>query len=122
MLFPLKVHIGRKETARERKERQQMIFEVERMVACDIEKYEDEWPQVGKIVSIEEQTVEVQWYTGTYSSVFKPVMLPVPGRRGDRQPWREKVLSAEILFSFSLTRGKKLPKDIAQRLKEIGST
>ena len=40
------------------------------MVALRLHKYEDEVPQIGKVVDLTEMDVTVEWWVGTYHSTW----------------------------------------------------
>ena len=37
------------------------------IVAVYLEKYSDEIPQIGKVCKLDDDNVEIEWYTGCYS-------------------------------------------------------
>lgn len=81
-------------------------------VLTDIEKYQDEWPQLGKVIEVIcPDTVILQWYKGSKTSSWSPCTIPVPGLRGKRQPFVEDVKVRDIWLSgFALTTNSFLTK------------
>lgn len=111
---PCRVHIGRKVTSRD------AIVKAGDMVATYLQQYPREWPQVGQVINKKEGHLELQWFTGTTTSQWKPLTLSMPGVRGERQPWRETIMeSAVITTPFTLTRSGRLPGDVQVELKEL---
>ena len=90
------------------------------MVATYQEDYSSQWPQIGKVKEVNtDSTLTLQWYTGTTTSPWQPLNVPVKGQRGVRCPWEETVqLGIVILPPFQLTAGDKLPCSIVNSLKE----
>ena len=83
------------------------------MVLTDVEKYVDEWPQVGKIVTLEADFVKIQWFKGSKTGQWNPCTVPVPGQRGKRMPWHETISVSDIwMTDFSLTNKNCLPKHV----------
>lgn len=89
------------------------------MVATYVAEYSTHWPQVGRVCHVMENTIQVAWYTGTLTSRWKEVKIPVQGQRGRRQLWMEAIPSgAVILPPFKLTPGEKLPLQVMTALRE----
>ncbi|XP_071958009.1 uncharacterized protein [Antedon mediterranea] len=101
------VHIGK---FSKRKPPQQL--DVGAMVATALRRYPTEWPQIGKIFSINNNEVEVVWYTGTYTSRF--VLCEKDG-----QEWREIISKEEVISIFNLTPTSRLPTNVIVKLKEL---
>ena len=89
------------------------------MVASYQEQYGNEWPQIGRVKGLGADELMVDWFTGTTSSKWKRITVPVKGQRGARRPW-EGMLPRDsiILPPFQLTHGDKLPLNVIQSLKE----
>ena len=84
-----------------------------------MEKYENEWPQVGEVIQIFETEVELEWYTGTMTGKWKKLLISVKGQRGGRQEWKENVQRKDIILPpFKLTSGGRLPGQIMSLLKD----
>lgn len=82
------------------------------LVAVQCDHYDD-LPQIAKVLGVTTDTIEVEWYGGSWTTVWKPVK-----RRDGRHliPWAEIIPKSCVkLFDFSLTETGKLTK---QRLKE----
>ena len=81
------------------------------MVAVFLESYRHDWPQIGKVLQVDEE-LTIQWFTGTVNSAWKP--LTVSG-----QPWTEKVSPHTLIAApFTLTRTNRLPGEVRQELRE----
>ena len=52
---------------------------VGQMVATHLEEYSNEWPQVGEVTSIDGDSVELRWFTGTYTSKWTQIKVRAPG-------------------------------------------
>ena len=90
------------------------------MVATYLAQYPQEWPQVGRVCSVTDGQLEIQWFTGTTTSQWKPLTLPVPGTRGERQPWKETIQETAIITTpFALTRTGRLPGEMQLELREL---
>ncbi|XP_061171052.1 uncharacterized protein LOC133180592 [Saccostrea echinata] len=59
-------------------------------VCADVPKYAGEWPQLGRIVSVECDSVQLQWYKGSRTTAWTPCTRRVKGVRGKTEPWMEK--------------------------------
>jgi len=86
-------------------------------VACDMEKYKEEEPQIGKIVAVHEasQKLDVEWMTGAYDDKWS-VCKKTVGRR--KVPWVEIIHSSSVLFPVEFTFHMQLKKDFITKLKE----
>ncbi|XP_070555939.1 uncharacterized protein [Ptychodera flava] len=74
-----------------------------------------EVPQIGKVVSRDEETFNIHWYSGKWDSVWSPCYV-TQGRK--KQPWvDQQVLASAILWDFNLTAGRKLKAKIKNILK-----
>lgn len=90
------------------------------MIATYLGQYQKEWPQVGRVCCVNNGELEVQWYTGTTTSQWKPLTLPVLGVRGERQPWKETIPDTSVITTpFRLTRTARLPGDVQLELREL---
>ena len=86
------------------------------LVAVECENYKDELPLIAKVLKINAETLEIEWYTGGWKTAWKPAR-----KRSEKQlvPWTDTIPKESIkLFDFSLTGGNKLRKATAKRLKE----
>lgn len=82
------------------------------MVAVYLPKY-PEFPQIGKIRSIDSKTVTISWYDGAFNDIWTLVKL----RKGEE--WREKIEKNSILlYDIEFTKGQRLKKDACQALKK----
>ena len=113
------MHIGPQRSRRE----QRTTIEPGDLVATYLDKYANEWPQIGEVTELlNANQVELQWFTGTVTSKWKKMTIGVRGQRGARQDWRETVdRSSIILPPFKLTAGGKLPLSTVTALKDIYS-
>ena len=89
----------------------------EMFVACYMEKYKPEEPQIGKIVAVHEssQTVDVEWMTGAYDDRWSVCKIKV-GRK--MVPWVETIHHSLILSPVEFTFYMRLKKNIITKLKE----
>ena len=87
------------------------------MALTDLDKYADEWPQVGKIVELEEESAKIHWYKGSKTGQWNPCSVPVPGHRGKRMPWLEMIPISDIwMGDFRLTSKNCLPKHVKEAI------
>ncbi|XP_011676562.1 uncharacterized protein LOC115926085 [Strongylocentrotus purpuratus] len=112
------VHIGPKV-----KEQRTEVRERD-MVATYLPEYSTHWPQVGCIRSVhEDKSLQIEWYTGTLTSKWKEVKVPVKGQKGRKQLWVETIDSSSVILPpFSLTAGEKLPLQTVNGLREKHSS
>ncbi len=73
--------------------------EVGDYVAVYLDKYDPEQPQIRKITSISsmDETVDIEWYMGCYSGIWKVCMI---GRGTTRKVWSVSVPFTAILRSI----------------------
>lgn len=86
------------------------------LVAVECENYKDELPLIAKVLKIDAETLEIEWYTGGWKTAWKPAK-----KRSGKQmiPWTDTIPKESIkLFDFTLTGGNKLRKATVERLKE----
>lgn len=124
MYFPdLQVYTG---AYKRTKETQRAVIEeamleelgVGDLVAVHCDHYND-LPQIGKVLSMSENTLEVDWYAGSWTTMWKQAK-----KRSGRQliPWTEHIPKSSVrLFDFTLTEAGRLRKATVQRLKEAYS-
>jgi len=86
-------------------------------VACYMEKYKEEEPQIGKIVAVHEasQKLDVEWMTGAYDDKWS-VCKRMVGRR--KVPWVETIHRSSVLFPVEFTFYMRLKKEFITKLKE----
>lgn len=108
------VHLGPKV----RKERRTDLRKGD-MVATYLEAYSLHWPQIGRLDKVTEDSLVLEWFTGTLSSKWKEMKVAVTGQRGRKQLWVETIpRDSVILPPFTLTAGDKLPLQIVNALRE----
>ena len=84
------------------------------MVGVFMEEYSHEWPQVGKITSIDETTISLHWYTGTITSKWTAI-----NKGRTKEPFMQTIRKSAIITNpFRLTGTSKLPQDIQRFLRE----
>ena len=84
-------------------------------VAVYMDQYRDEIPTIGKVLSKTADEVEVEWWFGTYTKVWKCCK-----RREGKEyvPWIELVPAASVLMPVTLTKSSYLSKATVQHLKD----
>lgn len=88
--------------------------EVGNLVAVNLPQYE-EWPQIGKVLHVTRDNIEVQWYDGTYSEPWIPVKRKINGKY---EYWTETIpLVSVILAEVKLTRSCRLQKSTIAHFK-----
>ena len=72
-------------------------IQVGMVVACFVQCYGDEEPQIGKVVALEKETesVVIEWMTGTYS---EPWVLYRYRKEGMYTTWRETIPISSVLY------------------------
>ena len=87
------------------------------MCLLDCPKYEDNWPQVGVAMNIDNETVTIKWYKGGIAAKQKPEVLIQKGK--GKIDWVEEVTKDNIWhFGFKLTPSGYLPQDIKLKIQE----
>lgn len=90
------------------------------IVACFLEKYTDEEPQIGEVLKVcENSDVEVNWYTGSYSDSWAPCKTRHDGSQYNL--WTEVIPTSAILCDIKLSRASRLSMDDKRKLKSIYS-
>ena len=88
------------------------------MVAVFLDQYRQDWPQVGRVQEVLDGEIMIQWFTGTVTSQWKPLMKSMENA-GLKEPWTECIDPANLLMPpFSLTRTCKLPGEVQQELRK----
>ena len=59
------------------------------IVACYLEKYQDEEPQITEILDVKLDTVKVQWMQGSYHDPWCPCKTNKKG--STYEPWVEEI-------------------------------
>ncbi|XP_063964995.1 uncharacterized protein LOC129278782 [Lytechinus pictus] len=109
------VNLGRKTSQK----KQPMVPDIGQMMCVFLEEYRNEWPQVGKITALHEDSATLHWFTGTTTSNWTALDTPSRGLNGGGEPYISTVLkSSFITGSFTLTPQGKLPQDIQRQLRE----
>lgn len=88
-------------------------------VAIWLEKYQAERPPyIAQILSTKTDSLVVQWWTGSYSGVWKPCT-----QRLGRQtvPWQEEVPQTSIIANVSFSKSNRLTEVNKNYLKELYS-
>ena len=92
-------------------------LEVGQMVLTDLDKYPDEWPQMGEIKYVNDRSVTICWYKGSKTTAWTKCTIPMPGQRGRRIHWEEEINKNDIWLSgFRLTNNKCLPKSVREAI------
>ena len=84
------------------------------VIACYIEEYSDEEPQLGRVAKelrSNSNVVEVEWMTGAYSKPWKI------WKEKNGETWKEKIPVDCILFPVELDKNNKLSMSTIQQLK-----
>lgn len=86
------------------------------MVACFVPKYRDEIPQIGEVLEVNNESILLHWWDGTYSGHWKALSM----RQGRTSaPWTESVSRSSILCELSLTKSLKLSKTTQEKLHKV---
>lgn len=87
------------------------------LASVDLPKYYPEKPQIGKILSIDKDDVELLWYYGTWSGPWK-VFKKRQGR--SMVDMKEVIPKSSIkLFNFTLTNAGRLKQATKTHLKML---
>ena len=80
-------------------------------VALRLVKYEDEIPQIAKVVRKDGFDVTVEWWVGTYSNLWTEW-------KEKKQVVKETVPRNAIIMKVQLTKSRRLPTALIQKLKD----
>lgn len=84
------------------------------IVACYLEKYQDEEPQLAKILEVNFDKVQVQWLKGSYYDPWSPCEL----KKGSTyEPWVEQIPRTSILYQVYLSKAARLTEPCKKKLK-----
>lgn len=88
------------------------------MCLLQVLKYMPEWPQVGRIVEVDEgnKTFTIHWYAGNTTTSWQPINISVGKFR--RELKETLPFCCAILYGWQLTSTAKLPNIVRQKLKE----
>lgn len=88
------------------------------MILLDESKYADEWPQIAKVLDIQNDEVIIQWFKGSKKSAWRPATRRVGEQRGGKtEPYIENVNRINVWYiGFSLTSTGNLPKHVKDAL------
>ena len=84
------------------------------IIACFVEEYKDEEPQLGMVtteVQANSRVVEIEWMFGAYTKSWKV------WQEKNGQTWKEAIPTDCILFSVELDKNNKLSTDSVKKLK-----
>lgn len=82
------------------------------IVAVYLSKY-PEFPQIGKVRSVTDNTVTISWYDGAYNDIWSIVKL----KKGE--DWQESIeKNSVLLYDIEFTRGQRLKKDTQKALRD----
>ncbi|XP_052097971.1 uncharacterized protein LOC127732831 [Mytilus californianus] len=112
------VHLG-KPPSRKKKNEQVVsaVPEVGDICGMDVEKYSDFWPQIGEIKSIDGNCVQLVWFKGARTTVWRPWLIQM-GKQ--RKPWTEELQLEDIVVNkIKLTNSGKLSQESVRVLDEI---
>lgn len=70
-------------------------------VAVYLSKYQDEQPQLGAIEAVDDKTVTLAWYSGSYSGKWK---ICTTGGGKHKKKWTEVVARESIHFEVTFTK------------------
>ncbi|XP_041478017.1 uncharacterized protein LOC121425955 [Lytechinus variegatus] len=106
------VNIGPKQ----RPERVPPQLRVDCMIGVYLREYRHEWPQVGKVTAIGQESITLHWFSGTATSAWTPLYRKA--RKG-QEPYIQTIPSAStITHPFHLTGTDKLPQEVQRQLRE----
>ena len=86
------------------------------VIACFIEEYSDEEPQLGRVAKelrSNSNVVELEWMIGAYSRPWKL------WKEKDGQTWKEKIPFDCVLFPVELDINNKLSMETVKKLKLV---
>lgn len=93
-------------------------LEIGHLVAVHCENYTQE-PVIGECIQISDETMQIEWMKGSYSTSWKTWMIRDPNNRRKHIPWSDWIpISSILLFDFKLTAAKHLKKGTIDHLKK----
>ena len=85
-----------------------------KFAALRLAKYNDEIPQIGKIIDIQEFNVTIEWWIGTYSTNWMPW-------KSNGQLNLETVHENAIIMTLELAKTQRIQKNDISALKNLYS-
>ena len=87
------------------------------MCLLDLVEYNPDELQIAKVLAIESDNVEIQWYQGSKSSKIKPFILQEKGK--GKIPWKQTVNRKTIWhYGFSLTKSGLLTTETPKAIQD----
>ena len=88
------------------------------IVACFLQEYSDEEPQLGRVLKVDEErencNYEIEWLVGSYSETWS-IWKQKKGR--EYVTWKEVIPNHAVLFPVTLTGTERLPSSLVSKLK-----
>ena len=84
-----------------------------KMVALRLVKYFDEIPQIGKVVSVSDMEVTIEWFIGSYSDVW------ISWKRNNKVVKETVPKNAVIYSDIDLTKSSRLKPSTRKALQEL---
>ena len=89
------------------------------ILACYMEQYSDEEPQLGKLTKeydLNSENFEIEWMIGTYS---EPWQLWKQKHGRSYKTWKQVIPSSAVLFSVKLSNAGRLSNNLVVELKQL---
>ena len=91
-------------------------LKVGQMVAVKCENYTQD-PAIGRCTEISADSLQVEWYKGSYTTSWRPWLIRDPTNRRKSVPWCDWIpTSSVVLFDFELTKSNHLRKSTIENL------
>ena len=89
-------------------------------MACFLEKYSDEEPQIGEIISVHDNSeLKINWYTGSYNDPWEPCKRKQGASHYSL--WTEVIPTNVVLCAIKLSRACRLSMQDRNKLKSMYS-
>ena len=82
-------------------------------VALRLSKYEDEIPQIGKVVKVDEMNVTIEWWIGNYSKTW------ICWRQEKGEPVTETVPRNAVIHKVTFTKSMRISSNLKEDLKYL---
>ena len=82
-------------------------------VALRLSKYEDEIPQIGRVVAVDEMNVTIEWWIGSYRTTW------ICWKKNSGEPIKETVPKNAVIYKVNFTKSMRITTRLKNDLEYI---
>lgn len=82
-------------------------------VALRLSKYDDEIPQIGRVVAVDEMDVTIEWWIGSYNTTW------ICWKKEKGEPIIETVPKNAVIYKVTFTKSMRISSSLKTNLKHI---